>query len=553
LVFWIAQKRVSGEAFSEIPGSKFLFVLVLVLETSDKIEDEDDLLPSIRTWFSASEISEKSRRKKTTGGTSWLLGRPVFFTRRILTEIGDDTTSKPETAFSDSSALGSHVARDSFIFKPVMNAESSDSYRQAIEFLDGLRWFGASLGLANTLKLAELAGHPQRGLRFIHVAGTNGKGSTCAMLESIYRAAGLRVGLFTSPHLVSFRERLQVNRRLIDEADVVRLMEEMRAQLKAFPEGQHPTFFETVTVMALRYFAEQKCELVIWETGLGGRLDATNIVTPLASIITNIGIDHAEWLGDTVEKIAAEKAGIIKTGRPVITGARPAEGLEVIAVTALEKQAPLTIVDESQTNRPPLDGIDLSLHGPHQRFNAAIAAAATRVLAKEIPVSDDARRQGLTTIYWPGRMQPVQRAAGQTVLLDGAHNPAGIEALRIALLAEFPGIRPTVIFGVFRDKDSTSMIHSLSALASRIVLTPVHSDRTEDPARLATVCRAANPAVPIEVCVSLTEALEKTARDPLVVVTGSLYLVGEAMELLHLAPVPSDDEKKLNEWKAARQ
>ena len=208
---------------------------------------------------------------------------------------------------------------------------ASADYRAAIEYLYHLRWFGAKFGLENSFKLAGLAGDPQQRLRFIHVAGTNGKGSTCAMLESIYRAAGLRVGLFTSPHLVSFRERIQVNRRLISETDVVRLVDELRPGLASFPREQHPTFFEVVTILALRYFVEQHCELVIWETGIGGRLDATNIVTPLATVITNINIEHSEWLGDTVEKIASEKAGIIKPGVPVLTGARPGEGLEVIA------------------------------------------------------------------------------------------------------------------------------------------------------------------------------------------------------------------------------
>src|SRR5947209_5332365 len=204
------------------------------------------------------------------------------------------------------------------------------TYPDAIQFLYDLRLFGLKLGLENTFKLAALAGNPQKQLRFIHVAGTNGKGSTCAMLESVYRAAGLRVGLFTSPHLVSFRERIQVSRQYIAEADVVRHVQELRPLFKDFAEDHHPTFFEVVTIMALRYFAEQKCDLVIWETGLGGRLDATNIVTPLASVITNIGIEHSEWLGHTVEKIASEKAGIIKPGVPVITAARAKHGLEVI-------------------------------------------------------------------------------------------------------------------------------------------------------------------------------------------------------------------------------
>ena len=426
------------------------------------------------------------------------------------------------------------------------------TYAGAIQFLYGLRLFGAKFGLENTQKLAALAGNPQDRLRFIHVAGTNGKGSTCAMLESIYRAAGLRVGLFTSPHLVSFRERIQVNRQLISEADVVRLVEELQPWLKQFPADHHPTFFEVVTVMALNFFAEQKCGLVIWETGLGGRLDATNIVTPLISVITNIGIEHSEWLGDTVEKIAAEKAGIIKPGVPAITGAQPGAGLEVIAAMAKAKQARLTGLDEGQTTRPPLGTMALPLHGPHQRLNAACAAAIVRELADQIPVSDEALREGLSAVHWPGRMQYVRTATDQTVVLDGAHNPAGTEALRVALQAEFPNAKPTVIFGVFRDKDWAGMCHSLAPLAGRLVLTPVHSDRTEDPAKLASACREANPHAPIEVCGSLREALKDTAREPLVVIAGSLYLVGEAMELLHLAATLPNDEKRLNEWSAVR-
>src|SRR6266851_8090857 len=195
------------------------------------------------------------------------------------------------------------------------------TYADAIRLLYDLRLFRTKLGLDNTRMLAALAGNPQDQLPFIHVAGTNGKGSTCAMLESIYRAAGLRVGLFTSPHLVSFGERVQVDRQVIAADEVARAVSELQPLLGTFPRDAHPTFFEVVTVMALRYFAEQKCDSVVWETGLGGRLDATNIVTPLASVITNVQFDHEEWLGHTLAEIAAEKAGIIKPGVPVITAA----------------------------------------------------------------------------------------------------------------------------------------------------------------------------------------------------------------------------------------
>ena len=426
------------------------------------------------------------------------------------------------------------------------------NYAEAIQFLYGLRLFGAKFGLENTLKLAELSGNPHHQLRFIHVAGTNGKGSTCAMLESIYRASGLRVGLFTSPHLVSFRERIQINRQHIRETDVVRLVEELKPLCAGFADGHQPTFFEAVTIMALRYFAEQKCDLVIWETGLGGRLDATNIVTPLASVITNIGIEHSEWLGDTVEKIATEKAGIIKPGVPVVTAATPGHGLETIASFAQERHSPLTIVDSQQTHLSPLDNLALPLHGPHQRLNAALAVATIRTLANKIPVADSALRAGLANVDWPGRMHRLQTASGQTILLDGAHNADGAEALRVALQEEFPGSNPAMILGVFRDKDSTSMCHSLAPLAGRILLTPVHSERSEDPARLVQACREANPRAQIEVCPSLADALQKVAAVPFVVIAGSLYLVGEAMELLHLARVSESDEKGLNEWQPKR-
>src|SRR5664280_237929 len=288
------------------------------------------------------------------------------------------------------------------------------TYSDAIQFLYSLRLFGAKLGLEKTFKLAALAGDPQNPLRFIHVAGTNGKGSTCAMLESIYRAAGLRVGLFTSPHLVGFAERIQVNRRFIGESDVVRLVAELRelsfkfggpaasGPAEAGDPGQdlHPTFFEFITVMALRYFAEQKCDLVVWETGLGGRLDATNIVTPLASVITNIGIEHSEWLGDTYEKIAAEKAGIIKPGVPLVTAAEPGKGLEVIAAAARERRAPLTVVDSTSANHSLLKNIDLPLHGPHQRINAATALATAGVLQGHIRVGNSALSRGLGSVRW---------------------------------------------------------------------------------------------------------------------------------------------------------
>src|SRR4051812_6103736 len=251
-------------------------------------------------------------------------------------------------------------------------------YQEAVEFLYQLQQFGANFGLERAFKLAELAGRPQEKLKFIHVAGTNGKGSTCAMLESIYRHAGYKTGLFTSPHLISFAERIQVNRQLIPEPEVARLVAEMRDLLEQLPEGDHPTFFEVVTIMALKWFAEQKCGIVIWETGLGGRLDATNIVTPLASVITNISLDHEKWLGHTLSEIAREKAGIIKPGVPVFLGSMmEREPWLAIQEVAARLGAPVTTFGDF-----PGGTVSSSLIGLHQASNALLAT----VVALSLPI-----------------------------------------------------------------------------------------------------------------------------------------------------------------------
>lgn len=448
------------------------------------------------------------------------------------------------------------------------------TYPEAIQFLYDLRWFGAKFGLANTFKLAALAGNPQNQLRFIHVAGTNGKGSTCAMLESIYRASGLRVGLFTSPHLVAFGERIQVNRHVISEQDIGRLVGKMQALLQAgwgaslspapgsvappqaeargpadpHSAAEHPTFFEVVTIMALRYFAEQECDLVIWETGLGGRLDSTNIVTPLVSVITNIQYDHQNWLGETLASIAAEKAGIIKPGIPVITGAEGAGVLQVITETARRQKAPLTTLSPAEAHRPPLDTLQLPLPGQHQRMNAAVAVATVRALASQIPVSDDKIRAGLSRVHWAGRLQLVTRPTGQKILLDGAHNISGAGILAAAAQEFFPSAKFTLVLGILRDKDWAGMCEILAPLAERILLVPVPSERSATPQELAEACRRANPRAQVFVYSSLAAALADAAKIPFIAIAGSLYLIGEAMELLHLSPGKANSERGLNEW-----
>jgi dihydrofolate synthase/folylpolyglutamate synthase len=411
-------------------------------------------------------------------------------------------------------------------------------YRHAVEFLFSLQMFGSQLGLERPRRLAELAGHSEKRLRFIHVAGTNGKGSTCAMLDSIYRNAGWRVGLYTSPHLVSFRERIQVNRAMISEDDVARLVSDAQAWLKKFSRENHPTFFEIVTVMALRYFAEQKCEIVIWETGLGGRLDATNIVTPLASVITNVQLDHEKWLGDTLEKIAAEKAGIIKPKIPVVTAAT-GTALEVIRATAEALHAPVHCVAEQARS------IEPNLRGPHQRMNAALAVRTVEVLRGPLPYNDSAIARGLSAVPWPGRFQVLARGA-QTLVLDGAHNPAGAAALAATLRAEFPGQPATLILGVLEDKNWEPICRALAPICARIIAVPVDNSRTANPEKVVSVFRAAQPRAVLSVAPSVAEALALTRRDDVVVIAGSLYLIGEVMELLGLGHAAH--ERALNEW-----
>jgi dihydrofolate synthase/folylpolyglutamate synthase len=415
------------------------------------------------------------------------------------------------------------------------------TYAEAIQFLYDLRLFGMKLGLETTRRLAAAVGNPHLQLRFIHVAGTNGKGSTCAMLESIYRAAGLRVGLFTSPHLVSFAERIQVNRQLIPESEVARLTAQLRGVIDTWGEESHPTFFEVVAVMAVKYFAEQNCDLVIWETGLGGRLDATNIVTPLASVITNIQLDHQKWLGNTITEIAAEKAGIIKPGIPIVTTAEDPEALAVIMETARRLRSPLTVVDKVNGN------FELALAGEHQKTNAALATTVAHVLHPHLLVTDSVIRDGLKTAQWAGRQQLVERGK-QSILLDGAHNPAGVRTLAASLQTRFAGRRPVLILGAMRDKDCSGICEILAPLAAQILIAQISSERGADPQSLAELCRQFNPAAQITVCSGIADALAKSAREPFVVVTGSIHLIGDAMIALGMAE--ASDESSLNEYTA---
>jgi len=415
------------------------------------------------------------------------------------------------------------------------------TYAEALAYLHSLRQFGFQPGLETTRRLAVGVGNPQERLRFIHVAGTNGKGSTCAFLEGVYRAAGYRTGLYTSPHLVRFGERIQVNRQPIPDADLARLVSALRERV---PADIEPTFFEFTTVLALMWFEEQGVGIVLWETGLGGRLDATNIVTPLASVITPIGLDHMHVLGGTIGQIAGEKAGIIKPGVPVLTSADHPDARAVIGFRARELDSHCVVVDAAAVGRMTLP---VSLPGPHQRVNAALAAATVRMLRTFLPATDEHLAKGLATTVWAGRMQVVRRGA-QTWLLDGAHNRDGVAAFRKALAVEFGGRHPVLLIGMLRDKQWREMAVELAPDAARVVTAPVASTRGVPPEELRAALRESGSPRAVRACATVAEALRAVSAEPFVAVTGSLYFIGEVMELLGIEPGAPGDERGLNEW-----
>jgi dihydrofolate synthase/folylpolyglutamate synthase len=438
------------------------------------------------------------------------------------------------------------------------------TYAETIEYLFGIRLFGQKLGLETMRHLLRLMGDPQQSLRFIHVAGTNGKGSVAAMLQAVLSTAGYKTGLYTSPHLVSFCERFQIDGHPIAESEVVRLVEEIRPlldQVAAHPEFRSPTFFEAVTALALRYFREQKVDIVVWETGLGGRLDATNVVTPRVSVITNIAYDHTQYLGETLSQIAAEKCGIIKHGVPVVTAAE-GDALEVIRNTCGERHSPLTVVaanftpNLSERVRGPVSSegresvsrlqrfdlagygtIEIPLLGPHQMLNCATAVAALE--ASGLRLTRQQVRDGLARTRWPGRFQIVGR--DPMVVLDGAHNAAASEKLALTLHEHFAGQKLTLVIGVLRDKNYDQMCQILAPLADRIYCVPVNSERSSDPDQLARWCKAANAAAQVSVSHNVSEAYahaRNADRGNVIVITGSLFLVGEALNRLGFAHAP---------------
>lgn len=390
-----------------------------------------------------------------------------------------------------------------------------DAYRKALAWLYGTQDRGVKLGLNNIRRLLAKMDDPHRRLCFIHVAGTNGKGSVCAMLDSICRAAGLRSGLFTSPHLVRFNERIRVQGEPVKDDEVARGIERIRQLIE---HRHHPTFFEITTALALEHFLRERVDIVILETGLGGRLDATNVVMPKVSVLTAIDLDHQKWLGNSLSEIAREKAGIIKFKVPVVSGPQLSEVHAVIDAVAFREQTRIRYVEE------PVQDIPIPLPGTHQKINAAIAVAA--LAEAGIALALFAIKRGLQSTVWPGRFHEIE----PNLILDGAHNPSAARQLVETWKERRGGIKPTIIFGALRDKDLFGILTSLKPIASEFFVVPVRNQRAASTAEIKALLTAGVPGTLFE---SVSEALSTARRLPRpVLVTGSLFLVGEVLALL---------------------
>ncbi len=406
------------------------------------------------------------------------------------------------------------------------------SYTEALAWLYSLQRFGIKLGLENIRRLLdELSRKGDLQIAHgdleaaapwtvIHVAGTNGKGSVCAMLDSILRAQGYRTGLFTSPHLVTFRERIRLNGEMVSEEAVASGLTAIRDLVTDW--DPHPTFFEVTTALALKCFSEAKMDIVILETGMGGRLDATNAIQSDVSIITPIDFDHEKWLGQSLGEIAAEKAGIIKRKVPVVSVAQRPEAEEAIRSRAAKCEAPIKYVPASYDKTP------IALAGSYQKQNAALAIAALR--AGKIDISESAIIRGLANVEWPARFQRWD----ERTIIDGAHNPAAAKVLTDTWREFFSDQRATLILAVLSDKDLRGICEALVPISKYVLLPKICSERAAVPEALAKVLAATAPSLPYCMVPSGSEALMLARAKPNpILITGSLHFAGEV--LAHLS------------------
>jgi dihydrofolate synthase/folylpolyglutamate synthase len=434
----------------------------------------------------------------------------------------------------------------------VISQRLSD-YPAVTDYLYALKAGGLKFGIDRMLRLAAALGHPERSYPVIHVAGTNGKGSVSAMIESVMRASGRRTGLYTSPHLVKLGERVQVDRHLLTEAEIVAYANELRPvaeKAAAFAIDEHATFFEFMTAMAFLQFQRRHVDIAVIETGMGGRLDATNVVLPEVSVITSIGLDHCAELGSTVEQIAREKAGIIKPRRPVVVGRMPPGAERVIREVAATQNAPVHSVREAfgeELGAYPVT----NLEGDYQRWNAATATLAVRLLPADLQPDTTALARGLAQVDWPGRWQRLT-VGGRALILDASHNPEGAGVLEKNLVELFAatGHKPIIVAGALGEFRARALLEVVLRHAREVSLVTPHQARaTPYPEMIALV-------PPTQRALVREDSLERIFPDAdtctlgapgdTVVVTGSIYLLGEVLE--RLQPVRGVREDKLQDF-----
>ena len=415
-------------------------------------------------------------------------------------------------------------------------------YESVKNYLYGLKYHGAKYGIDRMVLLAEALNHPEQQFPIIHVAGTNGKGSTCAMLEAIYRKGGYKTGMFTSPHLVFQGERIQIDRRPLNKDTIVhytRQLREVAEHLGSRNPDNHPSFFEFMTGMAFLQFAQEKVEIGIFETGLGGLLDATNVVNPVVSVITSIGLDHTSVLGHTISVITEAKAGIIKENTPVVIGYLPPEAEKVIRRVAVEKKASVFSVREHIGQEYDLSSLpETNLEGIYQRHNAATASLTVKVLTQHLAVQDNVVAEALKSVFWPGRWERHQ-LNDRVLIMDTSHNSQGAIMLdqHLANLFNENGCRPVVAVGVLGKERAEALFPVIAKYAREIVLLKPSQPR-------ATGFKEMESCIPGSFTGKISQ--DKVAhvfpgpglcklgqKGDTVIATGSIYLMGEIMEALY--------------------
>ncbi len=422
------------------------------------------------------------------------------------------------------------------------------NYNEALEYIHSVEWLGSRPGLSRTEELLEKLGNPEKGMEFVHVAGTNGKGSTCSMCESVLRAAGYKVGLYTSPYIVRFNERMCVNGEPIADDELAELVEIIKPIADNMTDK--PTEFEIITALAFLYYKRHACDIVVLEVGMGGRLDSTNVIdSPVVSVITGVAIDHVSVLGSTVAEIAREKAGIIKQNRPVIYGGRDNVAFDVICEKAKKCQSEVVRTDVGAISVKTmsvegtvfdygeLKDVKLSLCGSYQPENAITVIETVRVLIREgFNISESALREGLKTAKWRARFELLEKEP--TVIFDGSHNMQGVKAAAESIKRFFGNEKVLLLMGVLADKEWKAMLGELLPLAEAMYCVTPNSPRALDSSDLAKECNARG--VTAKAFSSLDDGVQKAYNDaktqnmPLVML-GSLYMYGDVFQALEKA------------------